>query len=199
MIYEKVIEQKFALVDTAYHMIILSCLALRIIHDCQVLTSFVSCRTGGAIPMQVFFFAFSILGQLEATLDSLGSVNQTKIGKDFSYSNIHAVFVWTPGSDWSTVCLDLQGVMSHMWMSLRAGQSASRTVPFTEGQAISRFIFEIFHSRMIARCRWRTIPFDLLADRFVLWFQVCGIEIWSCFSPLVCPEYCFDRILYMLL
>lgn len=114
MIYEKVIEQKFALVDTAYHMIILSCLALRIIHDCQVLTSFVSCRTGGAIPMQVFFFAFSILGQLEATLDSLGSVNQTKIGKDFSYSNIHAVFVWTPGSDWSTVCLDLQGVMSHM-------------------------------------------------------------------------------------
>lgn len=78
MIYEKVIEQKFALVDTAYHMIILSCLALRIIHDCQVLTSFVSCRTGGAIPMQVFFFAFSILGQLEATLDSLGSVNQTK-------------------------------------------------------------------------------------------------------------------------
>lgn len=58
MIYEKVIEQKFALVDTAYHMIILSCLALRIIHDCQVLTSFVSCRTGGAIPMQVFFFRF---------------------------------------------------------------------------------------------------------------------------------------------
>jgi len=35
MIYEKVIEQKFVLLNTAYHMIIFkSCLALRIIHDC---------------------------------------------------------------------------------------------------------------------------------------------------------------------
>lgn len=89
--------------------------------------------------------------------------------------------------------------MSRMWMSLGSGQSASRIVPFTERQAISRFIFEIFHPRMIARCRWSAVPCHLLADRFLLWFQVCGIEIWSCFSPVVCLAHCFHRKSYMLL
>lgn len=94
MIYEKVVQQKFVLhvVNTVYHMIIFkSCLALRIIYDCwrQVLPSFRFVENMGAIPVQVYSFAFSLFEQLEAILDSFGFVNRN----GYLNSNISVVFI----------------------------------------------------------------------------------------------------------
>lgn len=71
--------------------------------------------------------------------------------------------------------------LSHMWMSLPSGQSASRTAPFTERQANSRFIFEMFLYESDCSPQAGPLSFELNSLHSVLWLQVCITEIWPCF------------------
>ena len=82
--------------------------------------------------------------------------------------------------------------LSHV-NDLPSGQSASRTAPFTERQAISRFIFEMFLHETDRSIEVGPLSFEFTSPRSVLWFRVCITAMRSCF-----PQQFLRNVVLML-